>query len=285
MKTILFIIIILLPVSTFADEKIFFIDNFYSYNSDGIFFDIKPSINFGTHENDIGLNIEFYKNIIGNDLFNFSTGLFSSSRLFAQYYGIPGQSIQSNNGLSVIFSFGKEIEREMNVYNRIHNFEYYISYIFSSDQTSQTYGGIIYRLNIEDIEFIFQLDNDDAYFMMTDKYRTTKGLIGITNSNTNIWGVYLGFNLWTGNLDGTYIQNDDFSYTLDGYGGEYSHGIAYLRFRWNNINLSLGYDDEIIRDLIQNNWHKFYNRPYVPLVEKDGCFYLKFSINDIIYDY
>lgn len=57
------------------------------------------------------------------------------------------------------------MEREMNMYNKMHNIEYYISYIFSSDQTSQTYGGIIYRLNIEKNEFMLQLFKEMDVFI------------------------------------------------------------------------------------------------------------------------
>lgn len=160
---------------------------------------------------------------------------------------------------------------------------YFFSYILSSDGTSQTYGSIGYKLSLEEREFFVNLDNDDMYLIATDKYRTTKGRIGFTKytkENTHTFSI--GFYLWTGKLDKNLIENRDMErreqiYSLDVYGGEYSHGIAELSYTYNNFKFSLGWDSETIRDGIQNRWHYFYNRPRVPLVDRSDRLFIQIT--------
>lgn len=259
-------------------------------------FNLSPTMSFGTHSNGVGFNVILSKKIpiyLNQTVICPGIGIYSTPVAFITNFGIPDESLQINIGTDISFSWGQKVDSIKSSYFReysTHSLRYYFNYYFSTNGTSQPYGGIQYCLSLQKNDLIFSLDNDDAYCIPTDKFRTTKGQITFLNySQENKYGLKLGFLLWTGNLDGTLIENAgdmrDNSYELSGYGGEYSHGIVEMSFIFNEIELSIGYDSETVRDVIQNGWHNFYNRPRVPLVERDNRFYFQIQFSPPKYRY
>lgn len=253
---------------------------------------IFPQLQLGSQENSLGIAGEVSLHFplkAQNSALASRVSLFHSSKAAYSYYGIPQPAYHGNTGLALSFAFGGR-GHAINADNPLgyqHNIGYFISYICSSDGTSQPYGGVTYTANNTGWQFRFQLDNDDAYAIATDKFRTTKGVVGFSIYGDHAYGVNLGFRLWTGRLDGTKFLNSlgQEEYSLNGYGGEYSHGILYLQILVDHFGLSFGYDSERIRDLIQNGWHDFYGRPSVPLVDREDRFFIQFSYNEFKYDY
>lgn len=245
-------------------------------------FSIEPNFTFGTHINSVGLQFEtvFNKDFtVGGILLVPGFSIYTAANAYIKNLGMPGNSGEINVGSNLSLNFG------------IHTINYYFSYYFTTNETNQSYGQIGYKLTIADNELQITLDNDDMYFLATDKFKTTKGqVIYKKHINKNTVGVGLGFYLWTGNLDGTLVNNDakekrDKTYTLDGYGGDYSHGILNLLLIYNFLELSIGYDSEKIRDNIQNRWHYLYNRPKVPLVDRKDRFFFQVTIYPERYKY
>jgi hypothetical protein len=274
--------------SQYCEEKL----SFDVYARNRSFVVAKPSLTIGSHVNAVGFSIENKNTLIpaveGRKLGLYIT-TFMSNRFFERSYGIPGISFQGNWGGGLAFGFGDVFPETRNRGGERHRhaIQYFFSFILSSDKTSQPYGGIIYALNFKKGQFVAQLDNDDAYCLVTDKYRTTKGLIGYRGFKESVVGAFFGFNIWTGNLDGTqYTKSggEDW-YALSGYGGGYSHGAIYLKMEYNCYAFSIGYDHEGVRDFIQNGWHALYNRLIVPLVDRKGMLFVSFSFNELMYDY
>jgi hypothetical protein len=114
-----------------------------------------------------------------------------------------------------------------------------------------------------------------------DQYRTAAAEISYYRSiQNNIIGGGIGFKLWTGTRNGLkkLIRNQDYDLSNQ-YGGNYSHGILYLSFFINGINISLGYDSEKIRNLIQNSFHNLINTGNIPELKKDDRIYFEISFN------
>lgn len=266
-------------------------------NSEELYYNVSPSLITGTHINGLGMNMYLLKRFhktLEHSIISPNIGVYITPFTYLSNLGIPDESVHLNLGGDLSLSWGAELDldRYHSIYREVarHNFRYYLNYYFSSDGTSQPYGGISYTLSLQKNDLILALDNDDAYFIATDKYRTTKGSIKyIRYTSSYSYGAAIGFLLWTGNLDGTATESDgdmrDSTYELTGYGGDYSHGVAELTLFYNNIHISIGYDSETIRDVIQNGWHNFYNRPEVPLVERDSRFYFQVSLNPPKYQY
>lgn len=233
---------------------------------------VQPYGSFGTHINSCGLQGEltftkkhhWFKANSSSSLTLYTLGAGSISSL-----GIPGQSLELNSGLNLSFTYG------------IYSLNYYLSYYITSDKTNQAYGSLMYKIDTGNWEVGLDLGNDDMYFLATDKFRTTKGSIFYRNyTQENLYGISLNFFLWTGDLDGKVLGDEsaearDRYYSMDGYGGDISHGILALALRINDFELSIGWDSEIIRDSIQNRWHYFYNRPEVPMVDRENRFYIQ----------
>lgn len=260
--------------------------NILNINNEYFSFSLLPSVVTGTHVNGIGLDINYRKKFpieLDYTFISPSIGLYTRPYLFLTNIGIPGESMQLNIGTDLSICWGRGTEQT-------HTFRYYLNYYFTSNGTNQPYGGVAYTLSLNKNDITFSLDNDDAYFIATDKYRTTKGKIKFLRKTYKyLFGFSIGFLLWTGNLDGTEIdfggERRDNSYELTGYGGDYSHGIAELSFLFDGITLSIGYDSETVREYIQNGWHNLYNRPIVPLVDRDDKIYFQLSYNHVIYQY
>ena len=262
-------------------------------NSESCYLSLSPVVLAGTHVNGIGAKSEAgwrFFTPINNSLIGGEIGGFAYPMAYATYYGIPGTSVQLQAGGALSVCFGPKSPALANPWTVVplcmHTITYYLSYYLSSDGTSQPYGGIGYQLNLGSLLFFLRLDDDDAFLLPEDKFRTTKGLAGFRyHDATSLYGIDLGFILWTGDLNtnafstlilsGADVRN--LSYSL-GYGGAYSHGIITLCFVYDFLQISIGYDSDKIRDYIQNGWHYLYNRPHVPLLSRSDRLYLQFSL-------
>ena len=262
----------------------------FNRNEQQYYIEISPVLFAGTHVNGMGINTQAGLRLnhrLKEKVISSCLSVHFYPDIYVRYYGIPGNPFQLNTGASYSLTFGKRIDLVNNSWVRTelarHTIKYFFSYYLSSDKTNQPYGGIEYKLNLKNSIFRIRLDNDDCYFLATDKYRSTFGEIEFLHYNTeNVYGINTSFYIWTGNLDGTASTNSpnaqDNTYALTGYGGDYSHGILSLGFVYNFLRLSIGYDSEEIRNKIQNGWHHFYNRPKVPLLNRSNRFYFQVSI-------
>jgi hypothetical protein len=285
-KTIIFLLIL-----ACSNTLAFSFQNLeFKRNENKYFITLSPVALAGTHVDGIGINSQAglrLNHITTDKTVSSCVSLHCYPNAYMKYYGIPGNSVQLNTGASLSLTLGRRIDLVNNPWVQTelgkHTFKYFFSYYLSSDSTSQPYAGVEYKLTLKKLIFRIRLDQDDCYFLATDKYRSTMGDIEFLRYNLeNAYGMNVGFHLWTGNLDGTATHNApdlrDNTYALTGYGGDYSHGILSLTLIYNFLRLSVGYDSEEIRNTIQNGWHHFYNRPRVPLVNRSDRFYFQISL-------
>lgn len=243
---------------------------------------VHPYISIGTHQNSYGAQIEKsftreftkFKNSSSGTISLYALGLGAVNNI-----GIIGEALELNSGINLNFSYG------------IHSINYYLSYYLTTNSTNQTYGSLMYTLSYGNWKCGADLGNDDMYFLATDKFRTTKGSIFYRyNYLEDLYGISLDFYLWTGDLDGKVLgdesaQRRDRYYSMNGYGGDISHGILALTFSINHVDISVGWDSEVIRDNIQNRWHYFYNRPEVPLLDRKDRIYVQTTFYPKKYGY
>lgn len=282
---LLHIVLILHNLYAFSPENFEFTRNDQQH-----YVEISPVLTVGTHVNGVGVNSQAglrLNHYLKEKVISSCLSLHFYPDIYIQYYGIPGNSIQLNTGAGYSFTFGRSIDLVNNPWVRTdigrHTIKYFLSYYFSSDNTSQPYGGIEYKLNLKNSIYRIRLDNDDCYFLATDKFRSTFGEMEFLHYNqVNVYGINLSFYIWTGKLDGTESTNAhdarDNSYALTGYGGNYSHGILSLGIVYNFLRFSIGYDSEKIRNKIQNGWHHLYNRPRVPLLNRSDRLYVQITL-------
>lgn len=262
----------------------------FNKNENNYYVTLSPVVLAGTQVDGIGLNSQAGLRLnhkMTDNILSSCLSLHCYPNVYLKYYGIPGNSVQLNTGASLSLTFGKKINLINNpwVHTELgrHTLKYFLSYYFSSDNTSQPYGGIEYKLTLKKSIVRIRLDNDDCYILGIDKYRTTFGEVEFLRYTVkNAYGMNVGFHLWTGVLDSVVRtdapRNRNNSYKLTGYGTDYSHGILSLTIIYNFLRVSIGYDSEEIRNKIQNGWHHFYNRPQVPLLDRNHRFYFQVSL-------
>lgn len=271
-------------------------------NSLNYFYYISPTISTGTHVDGLGLNM-----LIGKRLIRYFDNFVLSPKAelnlipitYKSYYGISGESTQLKISGSFGVDFGKFVEvRTKNWILRDvsdHSLKYHYSYYYSTDKTSQFYGSLEYLLNLKESSLRFIIGNDNFAFpgdylfervrfmfrndklaylrpYSADKFRTAKAEIEyIKFKQHNLYGLGLSLNLWTGDTSPNFPK-------FTGYAEEYSNGILSFFFLYNYLKISFGYDSEDIRDFFQNNLHYASGLQGIPLVEREGRFYLQFSL-------
>lgn len=251
------------------------------------YYQITPTSIIGTHVNGIGFNVILGRRFslyLENKLIACAIGMNFHPTAYQKYYGFEGESIQLNIGTNISLTFGDKRLLKTNPWiireQSLHTLRYYLSYFLSSDNTSQAYVAMEYKLSLNNSSLKLHAGNDDCIFFQIrgDKFRTTKGLLEyLYFTHKSLYGISLSFNIWTGNTSPLVKP--------DGFGGEYSHGILALSLIYNSMKVSIGYDSEGIRDTIQNEWHKLRNLQTVPLVDRRELFYIQLSFYPPQFDY
>lgn len=177
-KTILFLLFLVSHNAlAFSFEDIEFKKNENNY-----YVTLSPVVLAGTHVDGIGVNSQAglrLNHIMTDNILSSSVSLHCYPNVYLKYYGIPGNSVQLNTGASLSLTLGRKITLINNpwVHTEIgrHTLKYFLSYYLSSDSTSQPYGGVEYKLTLKKSIVRIRLDQDDCYFLPTDKYRSTFG--------------------------------------------------------------------------------------------------------------
>lgn len=249
------------------------------------------SMQFGSHQNRVGLNI--------------STSLGQSyANITLQYdllytlkdFGYFEKSLQNLLGLKFATAFGQKSINYRSIVNfpfssqAFYEFHYLYRYYFNKWNTNQPTG----KIGLNFGHFFLYHENDLFAAKSVDKFRTAAMRIGYQDS---VQSIATSFIFWTGNKDDPNtkrINSSDFSR----YGyfdlsetpfGKYSHGILAIDYSRqlpfaNQIRFSTGYDHEKIRNSIQNKfmhdlpiWPRKWNTAksrHVPMVDQDGKSYL-----------
>lgn len=249
------------------------------------------SIQFGSHQNRVGLNISAS---LGRSYANIT---FQYDLLYTfKDLGYYERSFQHITGVKLATAFNKKpiIFRPLinSPFSRqaFYEFHYHYRYYFNKWNTNQPTGEI--GLNFG--SFFLYHENDLLAAKSVDKFRTAAMRIGYQDS---IQSIATSFIFWTGNKDHPNtkrINSSDFSrygyFDLsDNPFGKYSHGILAIDYArqlpfGNQIRISSGYDHEKIRNSIQNKfmhdlpvWPRKWNTAksrHVPMVDQDGKAFL-----------
>jgi hypothetical protein len=258
---------------------------YYKDNYCGMNFDFS----FGTHINGIGINI-FFDNSLPILIDDYYLGNFQFfGKVNLSYYitnlGIQGSSQSLDLFSSVRLGIGNKSDFLYFPY-MISNYSFFtISYGFiyflTTDLTSQPIGTVSIEFAWDKNKIKIQHDNDYWLFNGFDQYRTAAFDISYFRTiRNNIIGGGIGIKLWTGTRNGLKRLSRNQNYELSKqFGGNYSHGIFYLSFFINGVNISLGYDSEKIRDLLQNSFHYLINAGNIPPLQKEDSFYFEISFN------
>lgn len=263
-----------------------------NYQNDVFYFNGQPFLQAGTHVNALGIGavtgLQFQQEIL-QTFIGQRIGVHASAMLNESYFGIPGQSAQANIGGHITFSFAGNSDFTQSPW-RIreqgrHNVGFYVSRYFSTDGTSQWYGGFTASFNFKNDSYRFTFDNDDTHWAMlindfkTDKFRTGKlELEYLHHTDTELYGASISCLLWTGDTSPIVDNTTD-------YGADYSHGIIGFSYIYNAFKLTIGYDSEAIREFVQNGWHSLKGLGSVPLVDRADRLFLQIQIFPDYYNY
>lgn len=280
-----FILILVLIVNVIG-SKTALSDYLYStWQSKNTSFSYFPNLQFGTHRNGIGINAE---GIGWMPIANIPIGLglkFDVNGVYyEEYFGIPGRSISTESGSTLLIGWGKKSEFGNSKWLRVspnrHSIHYRFSYYYSTDQTSQAYAEYQYELNISNKSFLLRVGNDDETFIHADRFRSAAVDLNLyVNKSDYLLGYSFGLKLWHGDYTKQLYLNRTQTYDFDNiFGGEYSLGLLYGSLIFNCFKFSIGYDSDRIRTFFQNGMHKIMDNGMVPGVRRDDRVYIDFSI-------
>lgn len=211
------------------------------------------------------------------------------ARYTARGLGIPGDWLETDAGMGLELSFGGErwthdVHRGPE-HRRAHAVSYTLLGYASTDGTSQLSGALAYhgaRAGGGVVSVVFE--NDFLALQRLDRFRTfaLQARYQRPRADGTVVGAGTSLVLWTGTTEGLGLLHRGERYDLSGqYGGAYSHGILALDLYHGPLRLSLGYDAERIRTVVQNSFHYLIDDGYIPALDRSGRLYLQLSLNDL----
>lgn len=265
-------------------------------------------LNFGSHINAIGLNLNTYYT---DYFFQFNAG--STIYFYGTGYGGRKKFWESRNSLGLVLLAGKRNtvrDFQFDGLNHQTNYDYGLAYnylwYFDNSGTSQRSGG--FGIHIKNISLYHE--NDIFAGGAKDRFRTGHFLISYKMLDVKL-GV--GLAIWTGeSLNGEKVNHSNSKMrkgykTLDDLPfGKTSHGNSYVSMVTNlpyqqNFHFRIGMDNEHIRHAIQNRLiHDMLLLPakmnrtsyHYPRLDLEGCptfekksvrptkFYTQFGMNE-----
>ena len=259
-----------------------------------------PLIETGTHINSLGWQMYYQlvsvpKNTTGSVISKKNHHLLINlaGKANINNLGIPGYSLNAEGSIRYIYSFGKKnysyyLKQNSIFISKTHNISFAFNYYLTTDKTSQPSGTLYYEYLKEKSFFGIEFEND-ILVSFSDKYRTGalelrygRKLKKTKKYQANKWITFaLGFIIWVGERK---IERWQLDREVDiplFYGKEYSHGILYTSLKLNDIELSLGYDSEKIRNAIQNNFHFLIGDGKIPIINREERWLLQIKFYDM----
>lgn len=269
------------------------------------------SMQFGSHVNGLGLNLNAY---YAESFFQLNAA--SSIRFQFSSYGNRTAYWDNRNALGLMFTAGKKEAPVQFVldglsHQRGHNFALGYNYViyFDNAGTSQLSGGMALHVK----QFSLYHENDFFAGRAGDRYRTAHFLLVYQN---DLYRFGAGINLWTGETRGARIEPISTRKSPNGFKvledlpyGKTSHGLLYASFQGalpygQHVFMRLGVDSEHVRHALQNRFiHDLafipglskrmkHTTPHYPRLDEYGCpaftredarknkAYLHFGLND-----
>ncbi|MBU1240909.1 hypothetical protein KKF84_07175 [Myxococcota bacterium] len=246
-----------------------------------------PTVQAGTHSNRIGPSLSLTVPL--SELAALLDPLVAYFQASYTYdltpLGIPERTHQVLGVSGLALGFGSSaVQKGLPfVTRRRHTFFYQHEIFWDSEDTGQLSGaaGYIYSSPSFSTRIIFE--NDILAFQGFDAYRTgaLEWSVHFPYRGHPV-GLGLGFIAWTGETPRPNDMTRDDVYDLSNrHGGAYSHGILYGAIFFRRFRLSVGWDSEKSRDVIQNNLHYLINDGKVPPLDRKSRFFLLLSLNTL----
>ena len=209
-------------------------------------------------------------------------------------FGFPGPSYSAVGQAKILYSFGKPNDM-FRKYSLMHGLgentlSFGLNGYLTTDTTSQITGQIDYCHVKDKFALIVDYEND-SIVLMHDSYRTAAVRVSsLFDTGGNVFGFSIGFNLWAGERDINLLEiwnGGDFripdeihrGHTVTLYNGkQYSADVVYVSLLCNNLSLSIGYDSEYIKQLIQNNVHFVLNDGNLPILNRPDRLFIELRI-------
>ena len=261
---------------------------FFSLTSPYIDLEIEPRITLGSHVTSAGAQVQTLVR-------PFNPGVLGLLFLYAQvgyeysfsHLGIPEPSHLLFASGAFGASWGQRDTLANNFFpngERSHTFLFQYNYYLDSINTSSATGLLSYQYSLSDFLFAVTSENDALGFMDRDEFRTSSlefaFLFGLEGDN--VLGAGFGARIWTGAHPLNDTLEDQRGNEIDisqNIGGAYTHGLLYGSIYFNSLKLSVGWDSEEIRGVIQNGWHYLVNESPITLIDRPDRFYIQFEIN------
>ena len=255
-----------------------------TWQNDKISLSYFPNIHLGTHRNGIGLNGGLSAWLpLGKLPIGIASKLDVNANAYLSNFGMPGSSALLETGGALMIGWGKDSEFGDSKWLKVSPYRHAISkrytYYFATDGTSQPFAQYIYELNISNMMIVINFGND-AYAATRDGFRSAAGELELyVNRSDHLLGFSFGYKIWHGDYTEQIFNNSELYYDFSTIvGGDYSLGLLFASFRYNALGVSIGYDSDKIRVLLQNAVHRAMNINLVPDVDRADKVFIEFSL-------
>jgi hypothetical protein len=299
--------VLLLPVSIFPQEQVesrFQNPTSFFYGTPNSHLYVGLQTLFGSHRNSLGLEggalfyapFSFIGRITGSSDLDEHIGLLTKLNLrhSEMDFGFPGPSESAEGQLKILYSLGKQNEM-FRKYALIQGYggntlSFGLNGYLTTDTTSQFTGQIDYCHVDGKFALIVDYEND-SIILLQDSYRTAAVRVSsLFDTGNHVLGFSFGFDLWAGKRDINPLEiwnGGDIRIPAEIHRGqtvtlhngrEYSADVVYISLLFDDLSLSIGYDSEYIKQLIQNNVHYLLNDGNLPILNRPDRVFIEFRI-------
>ncbi len=243
-----------------------------------------PSLYIGSHRNGLGINADAF---VWLPFFKLPLGIGVKADInatgYLSHFGLPGYSAILETGGTIMLGWGQDSEFGDSKWLEERPFRYSFAkrytYYFDTDGTSQPFAQYIYTWNFSNKLLVINFGND-AYAAYRDGFRSAAGEVSIyVNQDEYLWGLTLGYKIWHGDYSAQISRGSHLYYDFsDIFGGDYTLGLLFATIKYNAFEMSIGYDADAIRVLLQNAVHKAMNINLVPDVDRPDRIFIEFSL-------
>jgi hypothetical protein len=232
---------------------------------------VSPQVELGSHLNSLGIRAAFKCERLFE---RFNTGIFieSASRFDVTCLSIPGSQYQVSFYAGPLVAFGRSTSGcspwTASQVHRRHNVKFTYIVHLDNRKTSQASGSLEYLFSSDHFSAGFLFEDDFFALQNRDAFRT--GAL-----ETALWidppflpfsfSLFGGTKIWTGPAIGNKSAREVYDLSSSRY-GNYSAGILYAGVGVNTVRLSIGWDSEKIRNVIQNSFHRAIDDGAIPML-------------------
>ena len=202
---------------------------------------------------------------------------------YLSHFGLPGSSAILETGGTLMLGWGRDSQfgdsKWLQASPLRQSLAKRYTYYFDTDGTSQPFAQFIYTWNFSNKLLVINFGND-AYAAHRDGFRSAAGEAGVyVNHDGDIHGLSMGYKIWHGDYSAQISRGSHMYYDFSNIvGGDYTLGLLFATYKYNAYELSIGYDADAIRVMLQNAVHSAMNINLVPDVDRPDRIFIEFSL-------